>query len=230
MPIAHCSTEANMRVLFFTVLLMMPAVAGAQSVGPPAPPRAEISGSVAWLHVPFDSVSPEFFHDREWTRHATATARGAVYWTEHWKSEVSIARSTSVRTWDTEPVRFGTEVAFRSITHNMQFTRVGFAQVYQFRRNEWVHPSLGAGVLFQQRSGESLYDPALVHRPPTGVPVTVAPAERRSLGRSWHSAPFVSAAVKAYVTPQVFFRSDLELAFRREVESVAMHAGFGFDF
>jgi hypothetical protein len=189
----------------------------------------DIAGAVAWLNVPFESDNAALFDERDWTHHASGRAIAGWYWTEHWKSEVFAGRSNSAETWNTEAIQDGPNLAYRSINYRVQYTEVGFAQVYQFRRNEWVHPSLGAGVLFRQRTGESEFQPAVIYRAPAGSPIVVDPGGRRTLKEDIRAAPFVTAAVKMYFTPRAFFRSDLQVAFGT-AESVAVNAGFGIDF
>jgi hypothetical protein len=210
--------------------LLWPTICGAQTLAVPPPPRIDLTGTVGWLHAPFDPLATDFFRDQDWTRHATGTAAAGVYWTEHWKTEMSVAFSTEADAWDGEVIQRGDEVAQRSVIHRVRYTRGLLAQFYQFRRNEWVHPSLGIGVLLQRRSGHSEYSPAVVYRGPTGAPLTIAPEERRELAAETVAAPFVSAAIKAYVTPRAFFRGDVQVAAGRDVESVVLHAGFGVDF
>jgi hypothetical protein len=218
-----------MRVLFGMFLLLLPVAAAAQAPDLPAPPRADVAGTVAWLHVPAETVSTDFLRGPYWTHHLLGSVIGGVYWTEHWKTEISFGRSNHARAWDSEMVQRGSDVTYRSINHRVQYTEVALSQVYQFRRNEWVHPALGAGVMLRRRSGESEYSPAIIHRAPLGAPVVLVPGERRVLDDT-RAAAFVTAGVKAYVTPRAFFRSDFQIAFRQGIESVTAHAGFGIDF
>lgn len=212
------------------VLFVYPAVAGAQAPTVPAPPRGDVSGAVGWLHVPFEPSSHDSLRDDDWTRHATGTATAGLYWNDHWKTELSAEVSTRPEVWDTEVLRVGNEIAYRSVRHRIQYTQFTLAQFYQFGRNDWVHPALGAGVLIQRRGGESEYSPAVISGSPRGPIVTIDPGGRKDLATTTIAAPFVAAALKAYITPRAFFRTDLQVAFRRDVESVVMHAGFGIDF
>lgn len=215
-------------LLFFCVLF--PSMATAQSLSAPPGPRADVTASVGWVHVPFEHLSTDFFRTDDWTHHAAATGAAGIYWTDHWKTEISFGISNHSTAWDAELVRVGGDLAQRSVTHRVRYTHVSLAQMYQFGRNEWVHPAVGGGLLVQQRRGTSEYSPAVIYRPPSGIPDTVAPFEQRDLAADTVTAPFVVAGLKAYLSPRAFFRTDVQVAFRDDMERVVVHAGFGIDF
>ena len=213
-------------VLFFVAC---PAIAAAQVTQVPSPPRGDVAGTVGWLHVPFASPADSLWDER-WTHHATATVTAGLYWTDHWKTELSASVSNRADAWTTELLQFGSDTTYRSATHRIRYSEVSIAQLYQFGRNDWVHPAIGAGVLVQRRTGESEYSPIVIPRAPGGGPALIDPGGLKELTPRTMAAPFVAAALKAYVTPSAFFRADVQVAFREDVDAVVLHAGFGIDF
>jgi hypothetical protein len=212
------------------LLALRPSTVAAQTPTVPPPPRADVVGSIGWLHATSDGLTGNFYRNDDWTRHATLTLATGIYWTEHWKSELSIGRSSGANVWDYELIETGSELVPRTVRHDVGHTRVSLTQAYQFGRNQWVHPSIGVGVLVDRRDVRSDYSPAVAYRGPSVTPVTIAPPANTGPVTTTVALPFVTAAVKAYVTPRAFVRSDVQVAFRRRAESIVAHAGFGFDF
>ncbi|HSL23851.1 MAG TPA: hypothetical protein VK886_20120 [Vicinamibacterales bacterium] len=211
-------------------LLLWPAVAAAQTPPGPDLPRGDVAGAVGWLHAPVDDLTTGFFRAGDWTRHATIAGTAGAYWTEHWKIEIAAEHSSTADVWDSEVVQVGRDSTQRSVYHQVTFSRFSLAQFYQFGRNQWVHPSLGAGVVLLRREIVTEYSPATLYRSDRGTAETIAPGERLPPRATTVAAPMIAAAVKAYLTPRAFFRGDGQVALRGGPDSVVFHAGFGFDF
>jgi hypothetical protein len=130
--------------------------------------------------------------------------------------------------WDSEDVRLpGDQTVFRSAEHRIQDTRVSIGQFYQFGHNAWAHGLLGGGVCLTRRGVTSEFSP-LVRYDRNG-PITLEPGYRASSSET-RATPFAAAVAKAYVTPRVFVRSEVQADFRGGVEAVVLRAGVGVDF
>lgn len=218
-----------MRSVLLVCSLLFPVAAQAQ-VAPPPPPRGDVAVSIGWLHVPFEGLGQNPYRHDDWTHHVTANGAAGFYWNDHWKTEFAYGISNEAWAWDADAVFANGQIAQRSIDHRVRYTQLSVAQLYQFRRNEWVHPSIGAGLKLQGRSGTSTFSSAVIYPRFPGTPVTVKEPEQHDLNDHAVLAPFAVAGLKAYFTPRGFFRTDLQVAFARNVESVVVHAGVGFDF
>lgn len=206
------------------LVVVVPGLADAQQ---PRLPRADLTVSAGWLHSHLSDRQENIYDD--WAnRRATLTGQVGVYWTEHWKTELAVERSNTQRRWQTAPVDLpGGAYGYRSSDSRIQDTRVSLGQFHQFGHNAWAHALLGGGVSITRRHTTEEVEPLM--RYDRNVVVVLEPGYSRSFDRTGANA-FVAAAVKAYMTPQVFFRSDVVADFRSRMEAVVMRVGFGVDF
>jgi hypothetical protein len=222
------------RTLTAVWLLCLPAAALAQqATSAPGLPRGDAAMAAGWLHSAIDSAvtAPPSFRGRDWTHdRATFGAGAGFYWTQHLKTELWVEASNDTEIWDTRIINENGAEVVRGVEHMVSDVRLSFAQFYQFRENEWVHPSVGAGVTIRRRTNVSEYAPAYVFSDRGGTPRVIRPAERIGPETRTEATGFLALAVKTYVSRRAFLRTDAQVEFRNGLEDVNARVGFGFDF
>ena len=99
--------------------------------------------------------------------------------------------------------------------------RLAIGQHYQFFRNEWLHPSAGVGLDLtweQTNRTDEIYSAFPVR-------TTVHPSRTELLAR-----PFATFALKAYITPRAFVRTDMKLVFDKGIDEALLRLAIGVDF
>lgn len=215
-------------------LVLAPATALAQNAAPPVTlPRADAAVTVGWFHSAIaDAITgPVMFRRDDWAHdRATIGATLGIYWDGHLKTELTAETSSATHIWDAVPITVGDEVVHRSVEHAVRDTRFSIGQFYQFGRNQWVHPSAGAGLTVRRRARTAESFPAFLSGSPARGPRMIAPYERIGPEIDTQAAGFAALALKAYVTQRAFFRTDAQFDFRNGLEDVNARVGFGFDF
>ncbi|MGE5815218.1 MAG: outer membrane beta-barrel protein [Acidobacteriota bacterium] len=209
--------------LVFLALALPPAHVQAQQ---PRLPRADGSMSVGWLHSNVSDMDHPY--DSWASRRATLNGQAGFYWTEHWKVELGAERSTTQDRWQSSPVELsGGSVAYRVSEQHIQDTRLSIGQFYQFGHNAWAHLLLGGGLTVTLRHTVSDVQP--LTRYDRNAVVVVEPGYSNSTDDTSVN-PFAALAVKTYLTPRVFMRSDVQTDFRSNLQAVVLRIGFGVDF
>jgi hypothetical protein len=211
-------------VLAVAASLLIAAPAAAQTA--PRLPRGDASLSLGWLHAEVSALS----HGQDnWAgSRVTLAGQAGFYWTEHLKTEVIAERSSRQDVWEGENIfLLDGRTAWRNGQHDIQDTRLSVGQFYQFGHNAWAHVSIGAGVSVTRRDVASEVFPLIVYDR-TGQQALEPGYTRTS--QDTRTNAFAAAALKAYVTPRVFFRSDVQADFRSSLNLVTVRAGMGVDF
>lgn len=213
------------------LVLLLPSVSFAQRddamTSSPRLPKADVALTAGWLN---SKVSAFTGSEHNWT-HAQATfgVQGGYYWTEHLKTEAVAERSTTATAWSYEQAKLPTgQWVFSGALHDISYTRAAVGQFYQFGHNAWVHVALGGGVSVVARRVFSRYQPVAYYDGSTQH--LVAPPTPDAETTETLVRPFMAAALKAYLTQRVFFRSDVQADFRSTLDQVAIRAGLGVDF
>lgn len=195
----------------------------------PASPltRADLHGAVGWGHLHLDAAAP----GNQWDhRSAHASAGAGWYWSDHLKTEIEADASSKASFYRFEYVQASGRPVYRSSWVEVQGTSVGVVQQYQFLRNTWVHPFVGAGVdLRRERRVEQL-EPAVLYDGVTQQPRVVDPGRRIDGPARWQARGVAQAGVKTYLSERAFGRFDVKVAWRGGVDEVVFRAGIGVDF
>ena len=183
---------------------------------PPEPPRLDVTGSVGWLAS--DRQPASALGSDPWLSRWTFDVGAGMHWTENLITEIDVAHTSTGRVYLTQPVRQPGMETYIFSTDQVRDDRVGVRQLYQFGRNAWVHPFVGAGIAvtreWRQRSFQ-VFGPGTAPPPSEGTRVWVAPE--------------FTGGVKFYVSPRVFIRTDATLAPTRTVVDATFRAGIGVD-
>ena len=188
-----------------------------------------MSGVLGWLavnkEVPFDY---EFGDD--WQHTGLTGVAAGWYWTDHHKSEIEFGAATEARAYRSRRIviegRQGSE--FIESRYSQRVLSVG--QQYQFFRNVWFHPYVGAGanVTFERVTDRT--DPTVFSDDVSRTGRVVRPGQVDGPRQDVIVTPFVATGFKAYLTQRGFFRSDIKISVRRGLEDVLVRFGFGVDF
>jgi hypothetical protein len=205
------------------IAILCSSAAAAQ--GTPAPlARIDTAGSLGWFSAK-EPVSPD---DSDWySRSAMGSVFAGWYWTDHLKTEMEAGGSTGAALYGGATRTEGTQIGYESWRYEFATKRVALSQHYQFFRNAWFHPFVGAGLdlTWTTREGEGY-----VYYPFT--PGSVRPYEERYVvpeSTELDVQPFALVGYKAYFNSSVFFRNDLRLTLRDGVNEVMLRFGIGVD-
>lgn len=203
-----------------------PAVAQTPPTSSPRLPRADASVSLGWLNAEVSAVSHA---KNNWAnRRATVGGQAGVYWTEHVKTEFVVERSNSQQVWEASSVFLpDARSAWRNGQHQIQDTRFSVGQFYQFGHNAWAHASIGGGLSVTRRAITSELSPLVIYDGRSQV--VLEPGTTRS-AEDVRTNAFLGVAVKSYVTPRLFVRSEAQADFRTSLDAVVLRIGFGVDF
>ena len=216
------------------LLLLAPAprlLAQTQDNGQSPPQRlmrGDVSGTVNWVSI--DKSDARSYND--W--HSQFGIGGGVgwYWTDHHKTQVEFTATTAATVYSSEPYVVGPQQqTFVTTVRTYQSQRVSLTQLYQFRRNEWVHPFLGAGldVVREESSGRDApvfwYDPVL--RQSRQARDSVEHGDRSKVS----ARAVFTTGVKAYFSRKVFALTDLRVGVSsHRAEDMQWRFGLGADF
>jgi|SRR4051812_7028452 hypothetical protein len=209
--------------LLVAVLAQAPAAAV-----PPQLPRADAHFVIGWqnLHQP----QPQN-HYNEWLNAIFYGGAGAGwYWTDHLKTQVDFGAGT--RTDQYRYRQFAAEgaTAFEASRLSVSQQSIAIGQQYQFFRNQWFHPHVGAGADIARATLREEYQEVTVFDNVTRQSRTIRPARTEPDEHRIITRPFAEAGFKAYMTRRAFFTSDARLMFRHGLDEVLFRAGFGIDF
>jgi hypothetical protein len=209
----------------------------AQSAAPTVQPPWDVVAAFGW----FGARQDEVVRYQDWNRRGwQASLTFGRYWTDHWKTEMELAGAARMPSQGTTPVDLTAfpEVPpqyapyYIFVEHRFSNFRLSIGQTYQFLRNEWVHPFVGAGIDIDRERHQTWSPwqgiPRIVGGGPQGDLAEFPEARTDEAG--WQARPFALAGVKVYVARRAFFRGDARLAFASRLDQAAMRIGFGVDF
>jgi hypothetical protein len=188
--------------------------------------QVDASASVTWSGTSHDEVSR---YGGAWVGSATGNLGAGYYWTEHLKTEFEAGWSN-----ESGPV-YGDETLatppFASIytRHYFRTFRLSLGQTYQFGRNEWVHPFVGAGIDLD-RERHRLERPAQTVLVDSTTRRMISVPALNGIETEDYFRPFIKGGIKAYLSERSFFLTDLKFDVRHGIEQVGWKAGIGFDF
>jgi opacity protein-like surface antigen len=211
-------------------------LAGAAMAAAQEPSRAPLSrGDVhfvlGWQNL-HKAQQPEDRYSNDWINGIFFGGAGAGwYWTDNLKAQVDIGGGTRGHQYRFVPIVVGgVSTGAQSSRLTVQRQSVAVSQQYQFFRNQWFHPHVGAGVDLARETTREEHDPVFFFDPITRVSRQVSPALTEGPDHRFIARPFAEAGFKAYMTRRAFFTSDARLIFKSGVDEVLFRLGFGVDF
>jgi opacity protein-like surface antigen len=214
-----------MRVLLLVLTCgVTPAWASAQTLSATLPANDTII-AVGWA-----GSAHEVHQQRPWHGSLLVAHRVGRYWTDHLKTEIE-GSWTSPHSSDVyEPIERQAGYTYALSEYRAHDVGVGVSQIYQFGRNEWVHPYLGAGVDITRRKtslSRAAQTRAIAVQNRTW-PVDI-PAARERATKTFASA-VLRTGVKMYVSERAFIDTEFKLGLRHDVDRVIWRLGVGLDF
>lgn len=208
--------------LFGAALILSSPVA-AQPQEPVA--RADASGTIGWLLVDKDGQA----YTNHWHSSLYGGFGGGWYWTDHLKTEIDFGVGEEANSYGSRRFDFNGTPGLVAVESHFSRRTLGIGQHYQFFRNQWFHPHIGAGVLVVWEEVEERLDSAIVYEP-NRPPRVVAPARIEPRRTDQSTKAFVASGFKGYLNQRTFFRMDVRVAFDKGVDETLLRIGFGIDF
>jgi hypothetical protein len=128
------------------------------------------------------------------------------------------------------PVDIDGQQQYASSRNRFSSRRVALIQRYQFGRNRWFHPSLGAGIDVVRESSSRHDEPIVAYDQFTRQSRVVRQAIEHPDEHHTGARALIVGGFKAYLTPRTFFLSDMRVTFASRAEDVLVRVGFGVDF
>ncbi len=170
-------------------------------------------------------------YDR-WRGSLFLSVTGGHYWTDHLKTEIEAGWSSRVNDETYELVTVRNVPSYGRATYRIRDDRLTVGQSYQFGRNAWAHPYVGAGAdLIRRRTmldrpAQTTYPNSPSTRPAPWIDIPAFRAsETQVLVR-----PFIKTGVKMYASERMFFLTELKLGFAPDLDHALWKLGLGFDF
>ena len=205
---------------------LAPAGAFAQAALPAVLPENDVVVAIGWSGSDFQSRS----YDR-WHGGLLGAGGFGHYWTDHLKTEIEAAWNNPGTDEIYEDLEHMGALTYALSDHRARDIRVGVAQIYQFGRNAWVHPFVGAGVDLVRRDTriDRREQTRNVYLPPNRtVPIVIGPSHERRIDVFGQAT--LKAGLKMYATERAFFQTEFKIGIREDVDHVVWKAGFGVDF
>jgi opacity protein-like surface antigen len=214
-----------MRVLLAVLICgVTPALAGAQTE-PATLPRNDVSVSIGW-----SGAEHHIQDQRRWHGSLLAGMSGGRYWTDHLKTEFEASWSSPRTREIYETIERQGGYTYALSDYRAYDIRIGVAQVYQFGRNQWVHPYVGVGVDVVRRdtSIERLPQSRTVFVQSRSTPVDIPAASERNT--TVFAQGVLKAGLKMYATEKTFFDTAVRFGVRHDVDHLVWKFGMGVDF
>ena len=202
---------------------VMPGWAAAQVT--PTLPKNDARVSIGW-----SGADHQHAEDGRWFGSLLASANAGHYWTDHWKTEVEAAWSSPGTREVYENIQRDGNYTYAIANYKADDVRIGVAQLYQFGRNQWVHPyvGIGADVVHRHAAVDRPAQVRTVYVRNGTIPVEIpASSERRT---TVFAQAVLKTGLKMYVSEKTFFNTELKFVVRDEVDHVVWTIGLGRDF
>ena len=190
--------------------------------------RGDVSGTIGWVGI--NKGDARSYND--W--HSQFGVSGGVgwYWTDHHKTQVDVAATTAATVYSSEPFVVGPQQqTFVTTVRNYESQRVTLIQLYQFRRNEWVHPFLGAGIDIVREQSARRDDPVFWYDPVLRQSRLARDAVRQGDQSEVAARAVLTAGIKAYFSRKAFALTDVRVnVSSHRAEDMQWRIGLGADF
>ena len=209
------------------LLLAAPGSLLAQDTSRPRLMRGDVSGTIGWVTINKGDLADY----NDWRSQAGFSLGAGWYWTDHHQTRVEGAGTTEATVYTARPVVFSGGPSFIPVRRIFSSRRVSITQNYQFRRNEWVHPFVGAGIEFVRERISAKDDPVFGYDPITRQSRMLRDAIEYGVSDDIGARGVLTAGLKAYLSRKVFTVTDLRVSIgSRRTEDVQWRFGLGADF
>jgi opacity protein-like surface antigen len=220
-----------MKTLTFglTAWLLSAVAAVAQDPGSVSPERGDLHFVIGWQNLHKEQGLRSVGGD--WLNNIFYGGAGAGwYWNDNLKTQVDVGGGTRGRQYRYDPIAVNGQTTVTSSRVSVRQQSLAVAQQYQFFRNEWFHPHLGAGLDIARETTVEDYDPVVVFDNSGRTSRQIAAARTEGPDHRMILRPFGEVGFKAYMTRRAFFTADTRLMFRHGIDEALLRFGFGVDF
>jgi|SRR5436190_3714291 len=208
-------------------LLLVSLLAQASAASPDLP-RFDAHAVAGWQNLHKPQQQP--YYD-DWLNAILYGGAGAGwYWTDHLKMQVDFGGGTRADQYRTRQFLVAGQPAYESSRAAIQETSLSIGQQYQFFRNQWFHPHVGAGLELAHETTRVEYLAVSVYDSATRTSRLLTPEHTDSPESRLLARGFADGGFKAYMTRRAFFLGDMRVMFRGGIDEVLFRAGFGIDF
>lgn len=196
-------------------------------------PRAPLNRGDAQFVIGWQNLHKEQSqqYSNDWVSGIFYGGAGAGwYWTDHLKTQVDFGAGTQGHQYRYEQIVVNGQPTYSSSRVSVRQQSLAVAQHYQFFRNQWFHPHVGAGVDIARETTTEEYQPVIVFDSVTRVAREITPLRTEGPDHRMIARPFVETGFKAYMTRRAFFSGDARIMVRHGIDEVLFRIGFGVDF
>jgi hypothetical protein len=211
--------------------LLGTALAGAQDPSRTPLARGDAHFVIGWQNLRKEQPAQPGCCHNDWLNNILYGGAGAGwYWTDHLKTQVDFGGGTKGDQYRYSYVTTsaGSTSSSSRITVQQQGLAVG--QQYQFFRNQWFHPHVGAGVDIARETTRESYQATVFFDSATHSSTQILPPRTEETEHRTIARPFAEVGFKGYVTRRAFFTGDTRVMYRKGVDEVLFRIGFGVDF
>ena len=214
-----------MRFLLAVLFCGATAVGASAQTAPATLPANDAIFAIGWA-----GADHEILDQERWHGSLLVAVSGGHYWTDHLKTEVDASWTGNQRGDIYENIERQGGYTYALWDYRANDIRIGVSQLYQFGRNAWVHPYVGAGadIVRREVSLDRAAQSRTVFSQNQSLPVTLAAASERKSTVFAHAV--IRSGLKMYVTEKAFFNTELKVGLRRDVDHVVWKLGMGVDF
>ena len=203
----------------------------AQDNAQPSPQRlmrGDVSGTINWVSINKSDVRSY----NDWHSQFGVSGGAGWYWTDHHKTQVDFAATTAASVYSSQPYLVAPQQqTFVTTVRSYESQRVTLIQLYQFRRNEWVHPFLGAGIDIVREESSGRDDPIYWYDQVLRQSRLARDSVRYGDQSKIAARGVLTTGVKAYFSRKVFALTDLRVnVSSHRAEDMQWRFGLGADF
>jgi hypothetical protein len=214
-------------LIAIAICVAVPGLAAAQTSGA-ALAANDVTFALGWSGAEHNIYD---IHDsRRWHASLLAGISGGHYWTDYIKTEVDLswANPRDREIYETLERQGGFTYALSN--YRAHDVRLGVVQLFQFGRNDWVHPYVGLGVDMVRRQATLTRDrqSRVIYLQNRSVPIDISASSERKT--TTFAEAVIKTGLKMYATERIFFNTELKLGARSDIDHVAWKFGVGFDF
>jgi opacity protein-like surface antigen len=205
------------------------ALAAAQEPAQTPLNRGDVHFVIGWQNLHKEQPQPQPFNN--WLNNILFGGAGAGwYWTDHLKTQIDFGGGTQGHQYRYEPIVINGQTTGSSSRVSVRQQSVAVSQQYQFFRNQWFHPHVGAGVDIARETTTEEYSPVFVFDSVTRTSRQITPTRNEGPEHRMLARPFGELGFKAYITRRAFFTGDTRIMVRHGIDEVLFRCGFGIDF
>jgi hypothetical protein len=220
-----------MRILTISAAAWLAAsgLAGAQEPSRAPVSRADTHFVIGWQNLNKEQPGSQSFNN--WVNGIVYGGAGAGwYWTDHLKTQVDFGAGTEGDQHRYEPIVGNGQTVSVSSLFRVRQQSLAVSQQYQFFRNQWFHPHVGAGIDIARETTTEQYSAIFVFDSATRTSRQLEPPRNEGPDHRTIARPFAEVGFKAYMTRKAFFTADTRLMYRKGLDEVLFRLGFGIDF